>query len=520
MNRKWLKMTVLFMVTAVWLVGCSLAKRPAPVVTLVKPENNAVLTVGKAVEIKAIGISQTGIARIEFWVNGQLTDTANAPGEQTFSMTQSWTPTATGSYRLEVRAIDVDGTQSEPAVVVVSVGEPVAQVTVVRSTFTPAATSVSGENIVPTATPAPSATPTVTPTPTPPTPTLLAIADLNVRTGPSTQFQVIGILPADMSAEILGVNAEHTWWLIAFAGAPNGQGWVSANAAYGTALHTENVPVVVSPPTPTPVPTATNTPAPTDTPVPLPDFPVIHYFRADKLNITAGETVLLQWDVSGADQIFLYPGGDAGVTAPGDLQVTPDVTTIYRLVASNARGDVEATVTVTVSPKPAETVFDFIEKGPSATWENGNGDSLPWNGNANDPRGFVISQENITLEDDTVPDMVLETHPQWTADGVITGSYPVDFEIKSGDKFVADVGFLKGATFSNGVTFKFCYFTMIDGECLGEVTKDYDGELQTFEVDLSSLNGYNAGWFQLRVEANGNADQDWAIWLNPRIDRP
>ena len=519
MNRRQWKLSVFWVFIAVLMTGCSLARTPAPVVTLVKPENNAVLTVGKSTEVKAIGISQSGIDRVEFWVNGQLTDTADAAGAQSFTMEKPWTPTAVGSYRLEVRAVDMNGTQSEPAVITVSVGEPMAQVTVARSTFTPVAeTPVSGENITPTATSAPSATPTLTPTP--PTPTLLAKADLNIRTGPSTQFQVIGILPADMSVEILGVNAERTWWLVSFPGAPNGQGWASANAAYGTALHAENVPVVVSPPTPTPMPTATAIPTPTNTPVPLPDFPVIHYFRADKLNITAGETVLLQWDVSGADQIFLYPGGDAGVTAPGDLQVTPDVTTIYRLVASNARGDVEATVTVVVSPKPVEVVYDFIEKGPSATWENGSGDTLPWSGEPNDPRGFVIPQENVTLEDDTVPGIVLETHPQWTADGAIVGSYEVDFEIKSGDKFVADVGFLKGATFSNGVTFKFCYFTMIDGECLGEVSKDYDGELQTLEVDLSPLNGYNAGWFQLRVEANGNADQDWAIWLNPRIDRP
>ncbi len=512
------KLIVLMMLVAVGLVGCRLAKAPAPVVSVAKPENNAVLTVGQSTEIKAIGVSQSGIDRVEFYVNGQLTDVTEAAGEQSFSMTQRWTPATTGSYRLEVRAVDVDGNQSEPAVVTVSVGEPMAQVTVVRRTFTPA--PVSGENIEPSATAIPSATPTVTSTPTPQVPTLLAIADLNVRTGPSTDFEVVGILPADMSAEILGVNAEHTWWLIAFAGAPNGQGWVSGNAAYGTALHAENVPVIVSPPTPTPIPTATPVSTPTPTQPPLPDFPVIHYFRADKLNITAGETVLLQWDVSGADQIFLYPGGDAGVVAPGDMQVTPDVTTIYRLVASNARGDVEATVTVVVSPKPVEVVYDFIEKGPSATWENGSGEGLPWNGDANDPRGFVIPQENVMLEDDTVPGVVLETHPQWISDGAIMGSYDVDFEIKSGDKFVADVGFLKGATFSNGVTFKFCYFTMIDGECMGELTKEYDGELQTLEVDLSPLNGYNAGWFQLRVEANGNADQDWAIWLNPRIDRP
>lgn len=40
-----------------------------------------------------------------------------------------------------------------------------------------------------------------------------------------------------------------------------------------------------------------------------------------------------------------------------------------------------------------------------------------------------------------------------------------------------------------------------------------------FEVDLSLLNGYNSGWFQLDVTANICANQSWAFWLRPCIER-
>ncbi len=493
-------------------IACQLNKSVPPVITIVRPDDGSTFIVNQPVEVETVSVSQDGIARVELRVNGEQIDTADGGGEQSFSTVQTWTPTAVGTFRLEVRAFDANNVQSNSATVTVAVGQPSAQVTVVVSTFTPESETSKGGVAVPTATPVPP--PTATPTPA--IPTLITKTDLNVRTGPSTDFDVVGVLFSGSSARIIGVNAERTWWLIAFSGAANGQGWASAGVQYGTAINTELVPVVASPPTPTPVL------SPTPTPTVLPDFPRIHFFRADRLNITAGEIVLLQWDVSGADAIYLYPGGEGGVVAPGDMQVTPTMTTVYRLVAHNDRGDVEATVTINVTSviSTPQVVFDFVQKGPDASWENGSGVALPWNGTPNDPRGFVVLQENITLEDDSRPAQALETHPEWIMDGNISGSYDVDFEIKSGDRFVAEVGFLKGAASSNGVTFQFCYFTFIEGDCLAEVTKTYNQTIVPFEVDLSSLNGYNAGWFQLRVLANGNANQDWAVWVNPRIERP
>ncbi len=525
-KAKVVKLLALSIVVALIAVGCGFLRTSKPVITLVQPVENTVLPLNQPVIIESSAASANELNRIELWVNGALVDVKSIAGQQTTaSITQSWTPTEIGEYRLEVRAVDVDGVESDAALVVVSVGAPATQLTVVRSTFTPAADTPAAETlpdatdtpVPPTAVP-PTATPA--PTDTPAIAILTTKADLNVRAGASTQFEVIGILPFGMEARILGVNEERTWWLIEFQGVPNNQGWVSAKETYSTAKNTENVPVVQAPATPTPSPTPTGTPTATPTVVALPDFPIIHYFRADKLNIAPGETVLLQWDVDGADQLFLYPGGDGGVIAPGDMQVKPDATTVYRLVASNARGTVEATITIIVSQPTPTVLYDFIAMANAAEWKNGSGEVLPWQGETNDARGFARLPENATLEDGIVASQVLETHPQWIADGEITGAYPVDFEITSGDKFIAEVGYLKGATFSGGVIFRFCYYTMIAGDCLGEVTKEYTGTLKTLEVDLSSLNGYNSGWFVLAVNANGSANQDWAVWVNPRIERP
>ncbi len=502
------------------LVACQVVSSSAPVSTIVQPKMDAALVVNQSVGIESLSLSQSGIERVDLYVDDVLVQSTEADGAQSFSTIQRWTPTRSGTFQLETRAIDLDGNQSSASPITVLVGEAAARVTLVASTFTPVPQqSQAMDTATPSATPIPA---TVTPTPTPIVARILTKTDLNVRAGDSSEFDVVGILLSGATARLTGINAERTWWRIEFEGVPDNTGWISADPQYGTAINGETVPVVNSAATPTPTVTPTPTATPTNTPVPLVDYPVIHYFRADKLNISQGTAVLLQWDVSGADELYLYPGGSGGVVSPGDMQVTPDTTTIYRLVAKNARGEVQATVTINVSVVvlPPDTIFNFVDEAYAAEWENSAGVILPWNGETNDPRGFARWLDGEIMEDDSQPDSAIETHPEWTADGYIQGSYPFDFEIKSGDKFVADVGFLKGATFSNGVTFQLCYFTLIDGDCLFELEKDSTGELTPIEVDLSGLNGYNLGWLQLRVTANGNADQDWAVWVNPRIERP
>jgi len=108
--------------------------------------------------------------------------------------------------------------------------------------------------------------------PNDPVPLVIAITDINVRRGPSTQTEIVGLLPAEHTAVTIGVSPDRQWWQILFAAAPDGQGWVAAD--YVSAQNTNNLPIVALPtpvpPTTTPIPpTATTVPA-TNMPIPTP----------------------------------------------------------------------------------------------------------------------------------------------------------------------------------------------------------------------------------------------------------
>jgi uncharacterized protein YraI len=99
-------------------------------------------------------------------------------------------------------------------------------------------------------------TATATPTSQPGVPLVVTATDLNVRSGPGTNYSVLGLLKAGQSAEITGVSPDRQWWQIRFGGAADGRGWLAAR--YVTAQNTANVPVVQPPPAPvTPTPTPT-----------------------------------------------------------------------------------------------------------------------------------------------------------------------------------------------------------------------------------------------------------------------
>ena len=99
------------------------------------------------------------------------------------------------------------------------------------------------------------AIPTVTGTPV--GPYIIVVSDpedqINVRSGPGTDYPLIGVLLNRQQVPALGKTAGGTWVLIVYPGAENGQGWVYAPLVqlYG------DVPVVEIPPTPTPLVTPT-----------------------------------------------------------------------------------------------------------------------------------------------------------------------------------------------------------------------------------------------------------------------
>jgi hypothetical protein len=134
-------------------------------------------------------------------------------------------------------------------------------------TLTPTATPFYTPTPTPTWTPLP--TPIDTPTPTPGPYALVVAPIVNVRSGPSVAYPIIGQVRQDERYDITGRNEAFTWWQICCIDGQ--QGWITTQlTAPGGAADT--VPIVVPPDLPpTPFPTATpiDTPLPTATPAPF-----------------------------------------------------------------------------------------------------------------------------------------------------------------------------------------------------------------------------------------------------------
>jgi len=133
-------------------------------------------------------------------------------------------------------------------------------------TPSPTAVMMTPDTPTPAAPPPTQARPTQSPadvSPVPSGPSVTVNTNLNVRSGPGTNYGRVGSLAAGSTVAVVGRDANSAWWQIPYADAPGGKGWISSG--YGTASNMESVPIVEAPPTPTPsAPTvAPTSPAPT-----------------------------------------------------------------------------------------------------------------------------------------------------------------------------------------------------------------------------------------------------------------
>jgi len=112
---------------------------------------------------------------------------------------------------------------------------------------------------------------TETPVPDTPTPGLagtplaLAKTDLEVRSGPGDEYELLGYLPEGASADVTGRDKAERWWRIKTSLGMTGSGWIRAGSDFSEATGIDNLPIPLPPNTPTPTPTQTHTPAPTPT---------------------------------------------------------------------------------------------------------------------------------------------------------------------------------------------------------------------------------------------------------------
>ncbi len=89
-------------------------------------------------------------------------------------------------------------------------------------------------------------TPALQQTPTPETPQATTSRDVNMRSGDSTAYGVMTVIPGGQTVDVLGINAAGTWLQVRYA---NATGWISINFIEGDVL--AGLPIVTPPAPPT-----------------------------------------------------------------------------------------------------------------------------------------------------------------------------------------------------------------------------------------------------------------------------
>jgi uncharacterized protein YraI len=82
----------------------------------------------------------------------------------------------------------------------------------------------------------------IVPIPTPGAPMLTALYVVNIRSGPGTQYDILGSLVQGQQAEVVGVSADGLWWIILVEGVNDDKGWVAAK--YVKAENTTGIPIL------------------------------------------------------------------------------------------------------------------------------------------------------------------------------------------------------------------------------------------------------------------------------------
>lgn len=291
MSRRY-RMVIIALVWAWTMTGCTLSSGPIeeplpqlsgePQVQISAPLPNSTYLEGVGVNIQ-ITVSNAGadIDRVEVYLDGVLTATLPDPNPMDapmFGVTQTVKAEGVGAHTIEAQVFRDDGAASPPVSAQFNViaNEPIAPTPTPTNTVAPTLTpSVAPPTQTPTITSVattstsetPSAATAVTPSGSPTSTTPLARFEgaVNVRRGPSTNFEPpIGTFNANQTAEVLALNTDGTWLKVRFAG---GEGWVFRQIVK-TEGPIDSLPRETGPAVPTLAPTndTYTTPAPTLTP--------------------------------------------------------------------------------------------------------------------------------------------------------------------------------------------------------------------------------------------------------------
>jgi len=209
---------------------------------------------------------------------------------------------------------------------------------------------------------------------------------------------------------------------------------------------------------------------------------------------------------------------DAAATArAATVQAAIDAT-VTAILAGDATSQAVATSQASTAMAPL-VVYDFIAQAPAAEWVSAHGTHyLTWNGDAEDSNGCAAWRDNPVLEDGSMPARVLLTIPDWSAGGETLGDYKLPEPIQAGDHLRSRVGFLQGYA-AGQVEFKLMVHGIGVHQTVADLTDSAaDGVLPAIDVDLTPYAGLQE--ITLAVRAGASPDQDAAVWVDTRIERP
>jgi heat shock protein HslJ/uncharacterized protein YraI len=195
-----------------------------------------------------------------------------------------------------------------------------------------------------------------TPEPQDPTGTVIAPDGVNLRSGPGTNYPVVGTAPVGATSELAGVSQDGAWYAAVLSAAPDHVGWVDGRFIRVT--NGDNLRVLPNPATPTPTPTPTPVPTPT---------PAIT-FTSTSYNINSGQCATLSWTTSNVQGVWVYPMGqnylNNGVVGTGTEEVCPTMTTTYEMRIQMQDGSIQTrqlTITVNQTNPLANTFWRVVE---------------------------------------------------------------------------------------------------------------------------------------------------------------
>lgn len=341
-----------------------------PTVTISQPTAGQTFSVGDTITVQAqASDTGSGITRVELLVNNVVVDSQtseNPLGESSLTVLLDYTAAVpVQNQNLVVRAYR-GVVRSEDAAVAINVGGNTTTGNATQTTNNNNQTTdnTNNQNAIP-------------PTFNPLCRARVDVGTLNLRAGPSTDYDILGRLTLGTEVPLVGRLGDNSWWQVSSGST---RGWVSAS--FTTLLGTCNNIAVTTPP-------ASPTPLPTNTPEAAPEanLTVSTLAGSQSIVLTGGEVaasyILRVKNIGNSDAgafnvTITYPDGEffdytVDALAAGEEVDIPNISASYSAVGTYRLSVlVDSSGNITESDKNDNTAFldiNVVEPTPTPEGE-------------------------------------------------------------------------------------------------------------------------------------------------------